>query len=82
MYVCMYLMIGKGQIAQKRPYWGDHIVHHSLLRKGLDDHWDGLLLIDDDFYLYLSEGPIYEFVEKNIISHLSALRTIYLGVLQ
>ncbi len=23
MYVCMYLMIGKGQIAQKRPYWGE-----------------------------------------------------------
>ncbi len=21
MYVCIYLMIGKGQIAQKRPYW-------------------------------------------------------------
>ncbi len=24
MYVCMYLMIGKGQIAQKRPYWGEN----------------------------------------------------------
>ncbi len=23
-YVCMYLMIGKGQIAQKRPYWGEN----------------------------------------------------------
>ncbi len=22
LYVCMYLMIGKGQIAQKRPNWG------------------------------------------------------------
>ncbi len=22
LYVCVYLMIGKGQIAQKRPYWG------------------------------------------------------------
>ncbi len=22
-YVCMYLMIEKGQIAQKRPYWGE-----------------------------------------------------------
>ncbi len=27
-------------------------VRHSLLRKGLDDHRDGLLLIDDDFYLH------------------------------
>ncbi len=24
MYVCMYLLIGKGQIAQKRPYWGEN----------------------------------------------------------
>ncbi len=24
LYVCMYLMIGKGQIAQKRPYWGEN----------------------------------------------------------
>ncbi len=23
-YICMYLMIGKGQIAQKRPYWGEN----------------------------------------------------------
>ncbi len=23
-YVCMYLMIGKVQIAQKRPYWGQN----------------------------------------------------------
>ncbi len=35
-------------------------VHHSPLRKGLDDHRDGLLLIDDDFYLHFTEGPIYE----------------------
>ncbi len=37
-------------------------VHHSLLRKGLDDHRDGLLLIDDNFYLHLTEGPIYEYL--------------------
>ncbi len=23
-YVCMCLMIGKAQIAQKRPYWGEN----------------------------------------------------------
>ncbi len=23
LYVCMYLLIGKGQSAQKRPYWGE-----------------------------------------------------------
>ncbi len=35
-------------------------VHNSPLRKGLDDDRDGVLLIDDDFYLHLTEGPIYE----------------------
>ncbi len=25
LYVCMHLMIGKGQIAQKRPYWGKNL---------------------------------------------------------
>ncbi len=24
MYVCMYLLIGKEQSAQKRPYWGEN----------------------------------------------------------
>ncbi len=23
LYVCVYLLIGKGQSAQKRPYWGE-----------------------------------------------------------
>ncbi len=32
-------------------------VHHSPLRKGLDDRQDGLLLIDEDFYLHLTKVP-------------------------
>ncbi len=24
MHVCMYLMIGEGQIARKKPYWGEN----------------------------------------------------------
>ncbi len=33
MYVCMYLMIGKGQIAQKRPYWGENRLKSTIKRK-------------------------------------------------
>ncbi len=29
--VCMYLMIGKGQIAQKRPYWGENRLKSKIL---------------------------------------------------
>ncbi len=30
MYVCMYLLIGKGQIAQKRPYWGEDRIKRKI----------------------------------------------------
>ncbi len=30
MYVCMYLLIGKGQSAQKRPYWGEDRIKRKI----------------------------------------------------
>ncbi len=30
MDVCMYLLIGKGQSAQKRPYWGEDRIKRKL----------------------------------------------------
>ncbi len=33
LYVCMYLMIGKGQIAQKRPYWGENRLKAKCMGK-------------------------------------------------
>ncbi len=36
MYVCMYLLIAKGQSAQKRLYWGeDRIKRKILLRENV-----------------------------------------------
>ncbi len=35
-------------------------VYPPPLWKELDDDQEGLLLIDDGFYLHLTEGPIYE----------------------
>ncbi len=32
-YVCMYLMIGKGQNAQKRPYWGENRLKSKIKGK-------------------------------------------------
>ncbi len=29
-YVCMYLLIGKGQSAQKRPYWGENRIKRKI----------------------------------------------------
>ncbi len=31
--VCMYFMIGKGQIAQKRPYWGENRLKSTIKGK-------------------------------------------------
>ncbi len=28
--VCMYLLIGKGQSAQKRPYWGENRIKRKI----------------------------------------------------
>ncbi len=30
LYVCMYLLIGKGQSAQKRPYWGEDRIKRKI----------------------------------------------------
>ncbi len=32
-YVCVYLMIGEGQIAQKRPYWGENRLKSKIKSK-------------------------------------------------
>ncbi len=32
-FVCVYLMIGKGQIAQKRPYWGENRLKSKIMGK-------------------------------------------------
>ncbi len=32
-YVCMYFMVGKGQIAQKRPFWGENRLKSKLESK-------------------------------------------------
>ncbi len=41
MYKCMYLMIGKGQIAQKWPYWGENRLKSKIWDKykHLVDFW-------------------------------------------
>ncbi len=33
MYVCMYLLIGKEQSAQKRPYWGEDGIKGKFISK-------------------------------------------------
>ncbi len=63
--VPMLLQVCNGSSSLLDPgHWFVRIsssVHHSPLRKGLDDgDRDSLLLIDDGFYLHLTEGPIYE----------------------
>ncbi len=59
MYVCMYLMIGKGQIAQKRPYLPkkDHI-------KSIKDHIKSINLIMRRYNVDKLTHLEYEFVDN------------------
>ncbi len=33
LHVCMYLLIEKGQSAQKRPYWGEDRIKRKIMSK-------------------------------------------------